>query len=56
MIELLISVLIICVVLWLAVWITSQVPMPPPLRGIILVIVGVALLLWFLRQAGVTLS
>lgn len=55
MIELLIAVLVVCVVLWLVVWITSQIPMPQPVRGIILVIVGVVLLLWFLRQTGVTL-
>lgn len=55
MIDLLIAILVIAVVLWLVVWITSQIPMPQPIRGIILLIVGVILLLWFLQRAGVTL-
>lgn len=55
MIDLLLAVLVIAIVLWLVVWIVGQIPMPQPVRGVILVIVGILLLLYFLQKAGVTL-
>lgn len=52
MIELLISLLVVCLVLWLISYIVGQIAMPQPLRTGILIVAFVLCVLWLLRQAG----
>lgn len=53
MISLLISLLILCLILYLAFWIVGMMGLPEPARRIIVCIIGIIGLLYLFRFAGV---
>lgn len=52
MIELLVTLLIAGLVLYVAYWILGMLPFPPQVKNIIMVILGVIFLIWLLQTVG----
>lgn len=55
MTSLLIALVVVVAVIWIVVWIVEYLPAPRPVKGIIVLVVGLLMLLWFLERAGVRL-
>jgi hypothetical protein len=54
-ISLLIYIVVLALVCYIVFWILGQIPMPPPLRTVIVVVVALVFLLWILRHLGIWL-
>lgn len=53
MLSLLITLLVICVVIWLAFWVIGQMGLPEPVGLVARVIVGIIALVLLLERTGV---
>jgi len=49
MVSLLVTLLILCLVASLIWWILGMLPLPPPVRNIVLVVFAVVVLIWLLE-------
>lgn len=52
-ITLLIWIVVFAVVMYLIFWVLGQIPLEPPIRTIILVVVALIFVVWLLRIAGI---
>jgi len=52
MLELLIWVIVLCLVVYLLFWILGQIPMPQPVRTVIIVLVALLLLVYLVQRFG----
>lgn len=52
MINVLIQLIVAGLVLYVVYWILGQLPMPQPIRTVILVVLGILAILWFLQFFG----
>lgn len=55
MIDLLVGLIILCLVLGIAYWIIQQIPLPPPMRWVVLVVFGLVALLMVLNYMPIDL-
>lgn len=53
MIALLVSLLILCVIVYVANLIIAQLGLPPPVKTIVYLIVGLIFLVWLLDTLGI---
>ena len=51
--SILITLLIVLVVAAIVWWIVSLLPLPPPVKNIVLAILGIILLVWLLTHLGI---
>lgn len=52
MLTLLVNLLILCVIIGIVWWISTQIPMPPPIRMVANVVVGLIALVLLLGLVG----
>jgi hypothetical protein len=53
LIGLLVGLIILCLVVGIAYWIIQQIPLPPPMRWVVLVVFGLIVLLMVLNYLPV---
>lgn len=54
-ISLLIWLIVVALVCYIAFWALSQIPLPQPIRTVIIVIIALVLIVFLLRQLGIWL-
>lgn len=51
-ISFIIWLIVLALVCYILFWVLGQIPMPPPIRTVIVVVVALVILVWLLQRSG----